>query len=125
MFDFILLIAARYKRPLLTFFSRCQWNIEICFCNYSIVSTFFSLRIPKHTVSTKHVELFSKDGHFRIPNPEGSESQTIRKSICDVNRIIGFLISLFYIATKCCLELFFLIDAFHYYCWFGAGSLAK
>ena len=30
------------------------------------------------------------DGHFRIPNTEGSESQTIRNSFRGINRVYGF-----------------------------------
>ena len=31
----------------------------------------------------------SRDGHFRMPNPEVSESQTIQNTNCNINRIIG------------------------------------
>ena len=31
-----------------------------------------------------------RDGHFRIPNLEESESQTIRDSFCSMNRVVGF-----------------------------------
>ena len=34
--------------------------------------------------------LVVRDGHFRIPNPEGSESHTIWNSFCGINWVIGF-----------------------------------